>query len=46
MVSVEATENAVYGDYEIEVRCNDKDSDEFEEISLSVAVNEKAEVCF
>ncbi|MFL2943758.1 MAG: hypothetical protein ACJZ2J_00275 [Candidatus Poseidoniales archaeon] len=44
VVSVEATENAVYGDYEIEVRCNDKDSDEFEEISLSVAVNEKAEV--
>ena len=44
VVSVEATENAVYGDYEIEVRCNDKDSNEFEEISLSVAVNEKAEV--
>ncbi len=44
IVSVEATENAVYGDYEIEVRCKDKDSDEFEEISLDVAVNENAEV--
>ena len=44
VVSVEATENAVYGDYEVEVRCKDKDSDEFEELSLAVAVNENAEV--
>ncbi|MDG1544652.1 MAG: hypothetical protein P8R32_00140, partial [Candidatus Poseidoniia archaeon] len=40
-VSVEATENAVYGDYDIEIRCKDKDSDSLEEISLSLTVNEK-----
>jgi|TARA_B100001094_G_scaffold77516_2_gene73860 hypothetical protein len=40
-VSVEATENAVYGDYDIEIRCKDKDSDTLEEISLSLTVNEK-----
>ena len=43
-VSVEATENAVYGDYQINLRCKDKDSDELEEISLSLTVNEKAAV--
>ena len=43
-VSVEATENAVYGDYQIELRCKDKDSDELEELSLSLTVNEKAAV--
>ena len=34
-VSVEATENAVYGDYQINLRCKSKDSTELEEISLS-----------
>ena len=43
-VSVEATENAVYGDYQIDLRCKDKDSTELEEISLSLTVNEKAAV--
>ena len=43
-VSVEATENAVYGDYQIDLRCKDKDSDELEELSLSLTVNEKAAV--
>ena len=43
-VSVEATENAVYGDYQIDLRCKDKDSDELEELSLSITVNEKAAV--
>ena len=43
-VSVEATENAVYGDYQINLRCKDKDSDDLEEISLSLTVNEKAAV--
>ena len=43
-VSVEATENAVYGDYQIELRCKDKDSNELEELSLSLTVNEKAAV--
>ena len=43
-VSVEATENAVYGDYTIDLKCKDKDSSEFEEISLSLSVNEKAAV--
>ena len=43
-VSVEATENAVYGDYQIDLRCKDKDSDEVEELSLSLNVNEKAAV--
>ena len=43
-VSVEATENAVYGDYTIDLKCKDKDSDDFEEISLSLSVNEKAAV--
>ena len=43
-VSVEATENAIYGEYDIEIRCKDKDSDDFEEISLSLSINEKAAV--
>ncbi len=43
-VSVEATENAEYGDYYIEIRCKDKDSDDLEEISLGLTVNEKAAV--
>ena len=43
-VSVEATENALHGDYQIDLRCKDKDSDDFEEISLSLTVNEKAGV--
>ena len=43
-VSVEATENAVYGDYQIDLRCKDKDPDELEELSLSITVNEKAAV--
>ena len=43
-VSVEATENAVFGDYQIDLRCKDKDSDELEELSLSLTVNEKAAV--
>ena len=43
-VSVEATENEVYGDYQIDLRCKDKDSTELEEISLSLTVNEKAAV--
>ena len=43
-VSVEATENAIYGDYDIEIRCKDKDSEDLEEISLSLTVNEKAAV--
>ncbi len=43
-VSVEATENAVYGNYQIDLRCKDKDSDELEELSLSLTVNEKAAV--
>ena len=43
-VSVEATENALHGDYQINLRCKDKDSDDFEEISLSLTVNEKAGV--
>ena len=43
-VSVEATENAVYGDYQVDLRCKDKDSDELEELSLSLTVNEKAAV--
>ena len=43
-VSVEATENAVYGDYQIDLRCKDKDSEELEELSLSLTVNEKAAV--
>ena len=40
-VSVEATENAIYGNYDIEIRCKDKDSDDLEEISLSLTVNER-----
>ena len=43
-VSIEATENAVNGDYLINLRCKDKDSDELEEISLSLTVEEKAAV--
>ena len=43
-VSVEATENAVYGDYQINLRCKDKDSENLEQISLSLTVNEKAAV--
>ena len=38
------TENAVNGDYLINLRCKDKDSDELEEISLSLTVEEKAAV--
>ena len=43
-VSIEATENAVNGDYLINLRCKDKDSDELEEMSLSLTVEEKAAV--
>ena len=43
-VSVEATENAVYGSYQIDLRCKDKDSEQVEELSLSLTVNEKAAV--
>ena len=43
-VSVEATENAINGDYQINLRCKDKDSEELEELSLSLTVNEKAAV--
>jgi len=43
-VSIEATENAVNGDYQIDLRCKDKDSDELEELSLSLTVNERAAV--
>ena len=43
-VSIEASDNAVYGSYQVELKCKDKNSPDFEEISLSFDVNEKAAV--
>ena len=44
IVSIEATNNAVFGNYQVELKCKDKNSEDYEEISLSFDVNEKAAV--